>query len=99
MDDANFFIVGANGQLGTALRVKYPNAKFADIDELDITNKASVQSYDWSDIEVILNAAAFTNVDGAETPEGRVSAWKVNAEAVKNLAYVVWQNKMKAIVH
>lgn len=99
MDDSKFFIVGANGQLGTALRAKYPNAKFADIDELDITKKESVQNYDWSNTEVILNAAAYTNVDGAETAEGRVAAWKVNAEAVKNLTYVVWKHQMKAIVH
>ncbi len=99
MDDSKFFIVGANGQLGTALRAKYPNAKFADIDELDITEKESVQNYDWSNTEVILNAAAYTNVDGAETAEGRVAAWKVNAEAVKNLTYVVWKHQMKAIVH
>src|SRR5690606_29757497 len=30
-------------------------------------------------ITTILNAAAYTNVDGAETPEGRIAAWKVNA--------------------
>lgn len=85
MDDHKFFIVGANGQLGTALREKYPNAKYADISELDITNKASVENYDWSNIDVILNAAAYTNVDGAETTDGRVAAWKVNATAVANL--------------
>jgi dTDP-4-dehydrorhamnose 3,5-epimerase len=33
----------------------------------------------------VLNAAAFTNVDGAETDEGRVAAWKVNATAVSYL--------------
>lgn len=88
MDDSKFFITGANGQLGTALRVKYPNAMFADIDELDITNKKSVADYDWSKIEVILNAAAYTNVDGAETPEGRVASWAVNASAVANLSMI-----------
>ena len=41
MDDSTFFIVGANGQLGTALRKQYPHAKFADIKELDITDKQS----------------------------------------------------------
>lgn len=98
MDDAKIFIVGANGQLGTALRAKYPNAQFADINELDITDKSSVEAYDWSQIEVILNAAAYTNVDGAETAEGRVLAWKVNAAAVKNLAHVCWKHNM-TLVH
>ena len=85
MNDSEIFIVGANGQLGTALRVLYPNAKSADIDELDITNNESVAAFDWSGIKYIINAAAYTNVDGAETPEGRVAAWKVNATAVGHL--------------
>ncbi len=88
MDSSKFFIVGANGQLGTALRQKYPDAKYADIDELNITDRSSVEAFDWTGIEVILNAAAYTNVDGAETQEGRVTAWKVNATAVGYLAEV-----------
>ena len=88
MTDSEIFIVGANGQLGLALRAKYPGAKWADKDELDINNKASVENYDWTGIKVILNAAAYTNVDGAETPEGRVAAWAVNADAVGNLVAI-----------
>lgn len=88
MDNSKIFIVGANGQLGTALRQQYPGSQSADIDQLDITDRQSVESFDWSGIEVILNAAAFTNVDGAETDEGRVAAWKVNASAVANLTRV-----------
>ena len=88
MDDSKFFIIGANGQLGTALRKKYPKAQFADKTELDITDRQSVESFDWSGISTILNTAAFTNVDGAETPEGRVAAWKVNASAVANLTRI-----------
>lgn len=97
MDDAKFFIVGANGQLGTALKKKYPNAQSADVGELDITNKDSVLYYDWSNIEVILNAAAFTNVDGAETDEGRIAAWKVNATAVGYLSEVARQEDITLI--
>jgi dTDP-4-dehydrorhamnose 3,5-epimerase len=82
MNDSEIFIVGANGQLGRALKAKYPNAQSADIDQLDITNAESVKNYDWSKIKIILNAAAYTNVDGAETAEGRVAAWNVNAMAV-----------------
>lgn len=88
MDNSKIFIVGAKGQLGTALRNQYPGSRSADITELDITNRESVDNFDWSDIETILNAAAFTNVDGAETAEGRVAAWNVNASAVANLARV-----------
>ena len=98
MDSSNIFIVGANGQLGRALRRQYPEAQFADIDEMDITDRRSVESFDWSGISIVLNAAAFTNVDGAETPEGRVAAWKVNASAVANLTRVCRSHNM-TLVH
>ena len=98
MDSSNIFIVGANGQLGRALRRQYPEAQFADIDEMDITDRRSVESFDWSGISIVLNAAAFTNVDGAETPEGRVAAWKVNASAVANLTRVCRAHNM-TLVH
>lgn len=98
MNDSEIFIVGAGGQLGTALRAQYPGARSADIAELDITNRQSVESYDWSGISTILNAAAFTNVDGAETDEGRVAAWNVNAAAVANLVRVARKHDM-TLVH
>ncbi len=98
MDDKSFFIVGANGQLGTALREKYPHAHYADIGELDITDKKSVESFDWTGIKVILNAAAYTNVDGAETDEGRIAAWKVNASAVAHLVQACLKHNM-TLVH
>lgn len=85
MTDSEIFIIGAHGQLGTALRKLYPNAQCADSDTLDITDNASVANFDWSRIKTIINAAAYTNVDGAETQEGRITAWSVNAKAVGNL--------------
>ncbi len=98
MNNSGIFIVGANGQLGTALRAQYPGARSADISELDITDAESVAAYDWSEIDIILNAAAYTNVDGAETPEGRVASWKVNASAVANLVRVAAKHDM-TLVH
>lgn len=96
-NEEQILITGANGQLGTALRKKYPKAQFADITELDITDVQSVNNYDWSKIATIINAAAFTNVDGAETPEGRKVAWKVNAQAVANLAKIAQQKDITLI--
>ncbi len=98
MDETKLLIIGGNGQLGLALQKKYPLAKSADISELDITNEESVRSFEWSGVEVILNAAAFTNVDGAETPEGRFAAWNVNAKAVSYLSSVANENKI-TLVH
>lgn len=85
MDEASILIVGANGQLGKALQNKYPGARALDIDALDISSSEAVEAFDWSNTKIILNAAAYTNVDGAETPEGRVIAWSANAQAVRNL--------------
>ena len=96
MNDSEIFIVGANGQLGRALQAKYPNAQKADIDELDITNKDSVLGFDWSGIKYILNAAAYTNVDRAETD--KETATKVNATAVSYLAEVAKQKDI-ILVH
>lgn len=93
----SYFIIGANGQLGTALRHKYPDARFADQAELDITDKDAVESFDWNNIDTIINAAAYTNVDGAETTEGRRLAWAINADAVANLVAVAAQYNMSLI--
>jgi dTDP-4-dehydrorhamnose reductase len=94
MDSSKIFIIGAGGQLGTALKKHYSDAGSADMSELDITNTESVNSFDWSRYDTVLNAAAYTNVDGAETPEGRKAAWNVNATAVANLVSVAEKNNL-----
>lgn len=88
MDASRILILGANGQLGTKLREMHPKAKTADISELDITNKQSVVTYPWQDIDIIINAAAFTKVDEAETETGKDICYKVNRDAVGFLATV-----------
>lgn len=98
MNQKRLLILGANGQLGRALQAKYPDARTADIQELDISDPQSVAAYDWSAIDTILNAAAYTNVDGAETPEGRLTAWQVNAVAVSYLAKAASAHKL-TLVH
>jgi dTDP-4-dehydrorhamnose 3,5-epimerase/reductase len=86
MDTSTFLIVGANGQLGRALQSKYPNARTADTKELDISDAESVKNFDWSGLKVLFNAAAYTNVDGAETEDGKQAAWAINADGVAHLA-------------
>jgi len=98
MQQESILIIGANGQLGKALQVKYPKAKAVDMDVLNISDRIAVDTFDWAGIKVILNAAAYTNVDGAETPEGRVVAWAANAVAPANLTRVAQQHGM-TLVH
>lgn len=82
-------ITGANGQLGNEMRrlgAVSPNEYiFTDVAELDITNKRAVEEFVKSnDVEIIVNCAAYTNVDKAEDDEA--TAELINAAAVRNLA-------------
>jgi len=79
-------ILGAGGQLGHALAKVLPEATRLDSKDLDITDQAAVSNYPWAGIDVVINAAAYTNVDGAETAEGHKAAWAANAAAVASLA-------------
>ena len=94
MNQEEIIIIGSNGQLGTALKEKYPSATAVDYKELDITDLKQLESFDWSKYKTILNAAAYTNVDGAETKEGRINSWKINAIGPANLAKISSQNNL-----
>jgi dTDP-4-dehydrorhamnose 3,5-epimerase len=98
LDDSKFLITGAGGQLGRALQEKYPNARATDSSDLDIADWNSVSNFDWGNVTTILNAAAYTNVDGSESPEGRVAAWRVNAQALANLVRIAGEKKL-LIIH
>jgi len=80
-------ITGANGQLGKALQKIFPDAEYADRDELDITSDLQSARH-WRDYSTIINAAAYTAVDTAETPEGKKVAWQVNGVGVEQLAKI-----------
>ena len=82
-------VTGANGQLGREMRrlgAASPNEyTFTDVAELDITDAAAVMaSVKAGGYDVILNCAAYTNVDRAEDDEA--AAEKINCDAVRNLA-------------
>ncbi len=79
-------VIGGLGQLGTALQGILPDAEFVDRDDFDMTDLASYEAKNWHDYDTIINVAAYTAVDQAETPEGRKMAWEINA---KSIAYLV----------
>ncbi|WP_438941849.1 sugar nucleotide-binding protein [Naasia lichenicola] len=91
-------VVGAGGQLGIALRSAFPDAEFADRKTFDIADPAAYEDRHWRDYGVIVNAAAYTKVDVAETAEGRVASWKSNVSAVALLAKVAQQHDI-TLVH
>lgn len=79
-------VLGAGGQLGKALLAAIPGSEGVTRADLDITDAEAVAAWPWHDYAVVLNAAAYTAVDAAETPEGRRSAWAANAAAPATLA-------------
>ena len=91
-------IVGANGQLGRALRAAYADAtevEFAGREDLDLTADLT-GARRWRDYGTIVNAAAYTAVDAAETD--RAGAWAGNVTAVAQLARIATENGI-TLVH
>ena len=89
MQSKRILVTGANGQLGSEMRklgAVSPNEYiFTDVQELDITNKEAVMSFvERNGVNIIVNCAAYTNVDKAEDEEA--TAELINATAVGNLA-------------
>ncbi len=85
----NILLTGSNGQLGTHFRLLAPQSQhrwlFTDVAELDITSREAVDAFvAQNNIQLIVNCAAYTNVDRAESEEDL--ALKINAEAVSHLA-------------
>lgn len=81
-------VTGANGQLGQALKknAKSPNSlHFTDSSSFNITNKTQMKAvFEKVQPKVIINTAAYTQVDKAETEAEQ--AFHLNANAVKNLS-------------
>ena len=91
----NILVTGANGQLGNEMRIVSRGSKdqyiFTDVAELDITDATAVEKMVTDNkVEVIINCAAYTNVDKAE--DDYDLAELLNATAVKNLATAIKQN-------
>jgi dTDP-4-dehydrorhamnose 3,5-epimerase len=82
-------IVGANGQVGRALQREFPDAVALDRAALDVTDAAAVRDYPWADVDVVLNAAAWTAVDAAEDPANLDAVRAANVDAVGHLARAV----------
>ena len=95
-------VLGANGQLGRALRDLWgdrPDVEFATRTDIDLSDPNSLPgARRWRDYDTIVNAAAYTAVDKAETPEGRTAAWTINATAVAALARIATENSI-TLVH
>lgn len=99
----NILVTGANGQLGNCMRNAVEEALrnarhetqdnyiFTDVAELDITDPEAVdKAVKDNNVKVIINCAAYTNVDKAEADAEFAEV--LNAKAVRNLADAVKAN-------
>ncbi|MDO5735940.1 MAG: sugar nucleotide-binding protein [Propionibacteriaceae bacterium] len=91
-------VVGANGQLGRALMARLPSAIGVGRPEFDLSDPDSLGSVDWSRVDTIINAAAYTAVDDAETLTGRRQAWALNVEGVGRLCRIAAEHRI-TLVH
>jgi dTDP-4-dehydrorhamnose 3,5-epimerase len=78
-------VTGAGGQVGRALTALLPAATAPARTELDLAD-VSAADVDWAGHDVLVNAAAWTDVDGAQTAQGRLGAWRANATGPAALA-------------
>ena len=96
MSECRAFVVGCLGQLGSDLMAMLPAAGGADLPDLDITDPASISAVlDAQSPEIIVNCAAFTNVDACETQVE--AATRVNADGPRNLAEYANANDIRLI--
>jgi dTDP-4-dehydrorhamnose 3,5-epimerase/reductase len=87
-------VLGAGGQLGRALRDVYADAthvEFADRESLELGETDFSSARHWPDYDTIINAAAYTAVDDAETQHGRTLAWRTNVTGLAGLVSVATQ--------
>ena len=94
MDDKKIVITGANGQVGRALQKIYPQALALDREQLDITNQKAINEFNWDNVKTIINAAAWTDVDGAENPSNYNLVKAVNVDASSYLATAASQHDL-----
>jgi dTDP-4-dehydrorhamnose 3,5-epimerase len=93
-------VLGADGQLGRALRAELGDAahvEYATRADLDLTDPGLPAARRWRDYGAIINAAAYTAVDAAETADGRSTAWDVNVPAVSALARIAAEHGLTLV--
>lgn len=90
-------ILGAGGQLGRALQAAMPDALALTRAEADLATPETLDAIEWRDVDAIVNAAAYTAVDLAETPEGRREAWATNVTGVAHLVDIARRHRLPLV--
>jgi dTDP-4-dehydrorhamnose 3,5-epimerase len=90
-------VIGAGGQLGKALQniLNENEADFFDSKSLNISDFENFKNVNWNDYFVIINAAAYTKVDLAETEINE--SYNVNVLGVENICKIAKENNIEVV--
>lgn len=91
-------ILGATGQLGRALTEVFPNAIKLGRQDFELGRDSLESNLEWENVDIVINAAAYTSVDTAETKVGFEEAWRTNVTGLALLADLC-REKSKTLVH
>ena len=96
-------VIGSRGLLGQACLASAIAHEWegvgVDVGEIDITDAASVEAVIAREQpSAVINCAAYTDVEGAETPDGRAIADRVNGEGPGIVAHACLRHK-SAFIH
>ncbi len=90
-------ILGAGGQLGQALQSLLPAATAFGRQVADLADPPSLAALPWEQLHTVVNAAAYTAVDEAETEQGRRDAWAVNVAGVAELVRLARAHRVRLV--
>jgi dTDP-4-dehydrorhamnose 3,5-epimerase len=80
-----YLVIGSSGQLAKSLKKVFPDATFLSRSDFDLSDDSSLLPTDFGTYKWVINAAAFTNVDVAESSDGRKMAWATNVHGLARL--------------
>ena len=98
LESKQTLIIGAGGQLGRALIPAFPSAIPITRSTLELGDPESIKGFDFTPYGVVINAAAYTKVDAAESQAGRREAWAVNVAGVGALVEAARKHRF-TLVH
>lgn len=99
---SHVLVTGANGQLGREIKKMRNRFRqiytFTDVEELDVTDLTALKSYLSSNpVDFIINCAAYTDVEGAESEPGLAA--KLNRDILVNFRSCMEEFRTFRIIH
>ncbi|MDR1394429.1 MAG: bifunctional dTDP-4-dehydrorhamnose 3,5-epimerase family protein/NAD(P)-dependent oxidoreductase [Bifidobacteriaceae bacterium] len=90
-------VIGADGQLGQELMAQCPRATGLTLGDFDFKDPDGLDGFGWEGVDTVVNAAAYTAVDLAETPTGRRDCWAVNVSGLSRLVEICRQHRIRLV--